>query len=177
MADAVAIVSIVSGAAVALGAPLIASRGERKRVRLQVNEARLDELRGVMDSASIAIVEADLALDDLLAQAPVSDDDEHDPWPPTTKELGDVLVARVRDVWRHEKKLAVRLGPEAQTYRSYRVLAQQFTQIQSLIATTHNSSAVLNVAGVLDRREVLDAAEAQFLTSASQLVGPMSAAR
>ena len=49
MADAVAIVSIVSSATVAIAVPVISSSLERKRLRWQGKVARIDEVRAVMD--------------------------------------------------------------------------------------------------------------------------------
>ena len=51
MADPVAIVSVVSGAAVAIGVPFINSRLERSRLEQQSRDARLGELRVLLDGA------------------------------------------------------------------------------------------------------------------------------
>ena len=50
MADAVAIVSVVSGATVAVALPFINGLLERQRLRWQGNQARLDEFRGIVDA-------------------------------------------------------------------------------------------------------------------------------
>lgn len=52
MADTVAIVSIVSGAAVAIFVPFINATLERRRLDQQARESRLDELRAVLDRAT-----------------------------------------------------------------------------------------------------------------------------
>jgi hypothetical protein len=52
MADPVAIVSIVSGAAVAIGVPFINARLERSRLEQQSRDARLGELRDLLDGAA-----------------------------------------------------------------------------------------------------------------------------
>jgi hypothetical protein len=49
--EAIAIVSIVSGAAVAVLVPFINSRLEHSRLVQQTQAARLDELRGILDTA------------------------------------------------------------------------------------------------------------------------------
>jgi hypothetical protein len=51
MADPVAIVSVVSGAAVALGVPFINARLERTRLEHQSRHTRLEELRVLLDDA------------------------------------------------------------------------------------------------------------------------------
>jgi hypothetical protein len=51
VAEAIAIVSIVSGAAVAVLVPFISARLERSRLVQQSQDARLEELRGILDAA------------------------------------------------------------------------------------------------------------------------------
>jgi type II secretory pathway pseudopilin PulG len=51
VAEAIAIVSIVSGAAVAVLVPFINARLERSRLAQQSQGARLEELRGILDAA------------------------------------------------------------------------------------------------------------------------------
>jgi hypothetical protein len=51
MADTVAIVSIVSGAAVAITVPIITARLDRNRLKWETEERRIDETRVVIDGA------------------------------------------------------------------------------------------------------------------------------
>jgi hypothetical protein len=51
VAEAIAIVSILSGAAVAVLVPFINARLERSRLAQQSQDARLEELRGILDAA------------------------------------------------------------------------------------------------------------------------------
>jgi hypothetical protein len=53
VADPVAIIGILSGASVALGVPFINSRLERRRMEHQSRDARLSELRELLDDAVI----------------------------------------------------------------------------------------------------------------------------
>ena len=53
--EIIALVSIVSGAAVAILAPLVSARREDRRAERLVNEARLDELRVVLEDAAITM--------------------------------------------------------------------------------------------------------------------------
>lgn len=70
MADSIAIISVVSGAVVAVTVPLISSALERLRLRSQLRESRIDELRAVLDQAAIALDEARAGLPtwEVLAQ-------------------------------------------------------------------------------------------------------------
>lgn len=51
MAEAIALVSVVSGAAVAILVPFIGARLERSRLVEQSRDVRLEELRGLLDDA------------------------------------------------------------------------------------------------------------------------------
>jgi hypothetical protein len=51
VAEAIALVSIVSGAAVAVLVPFVNARLERARLTQQSRDARVDELRGLLDDA------------------------------------------------------------------------------------------------------------------------------
>lgn len=51
VAEAIALVSVVSGAAVAILVPFIGARLERSRLVQQSRDVRLDELRGLLDDA------------------------------------------------------------------------------------------------------------------------------
>src|SRR6266511_6410602 len=58
LADPVAIISIVSGATVAVTVPFISATLERRRLRWQTEMARMDELRTLLDTASVHMYEA-----------------------------------------------------------------------------------------------------------------------
>jgi hypothetical protein len=53
--EIIALVSIVSGAAVAILAPLVSARREDRRAERLVNEARLNELRAVLEDAAVTM--------------------------------------------------------------------------------------------------------------------------
>lgn len=114
MADAVAIVSIVSGAVVGLGVPLISARNERGRILLQAEHARLDELTVVLDRAADAVAGARIALVKVLDELYAGH---------RGSQVTCVAEYRttVDDVWAMSRKLAVRLGvddPITDAYRS-----------------------------------------------------------
>ena len=58
MASAIAIVSIVSSAAVAIGVAILGARLARAQQLVQASVTRLDELRGVIDSAALQLRDA-----------------------------------------------------------------------------------------------------------------------
>ncbi len=62
MANILALVSVLSGATVAISVPWITSALERRRLHEQFSESRTDELRTVLDGAAIALDKAFSAL-------------------------------------------------------------------------------------------------------------------
>ena len=104
MANTVAIVSVVSGATVAITVPFINAVLERQRLRWQGNQARLDELRGLVDAAVGDMVRAhDLIWDIATAVDAQADDETPDP------RLGE-LSAELTKTYVAVKTLATRIG-------------------------------------------------------------------
>jgi len=116
--SAIAIISVVASAIVAIVVAVLASRGETRRLELQISAERLNELRGVLDEAASALRAAllemngiasllDQRLDQALGNGPRVDDvysifqDRY--W----------LAARLRE------RMALRLGPRAELARTY----------------------------------------------------------
>lgn len=62
MQNGIAIVSIAATATVAIAVPIINAQAERIRLRSQLQNERLGELRGVLDLAALALSRADEAL-------------------------------------------------------------------------------------------------------------------
>src|SRR4051794_39467956 len=62
MGTVIALVSVLTSATVAICVPLLTARLEAGRSASQLRAARLDELRGVADAASVALVKAEQAL-------------------------------------------------------------------------------------------------------------------
>ena len=62
MGDLVPLVSVLTSATVAVSVPFLSARLERARSSTQLRLARLEELRSVMDAASLAFAKAEEAL-------------------------------------------------------------------------------------------------------------------
>jgi hypothetical protein len=63
----IAVVSVISGATVAIAVPFISARLERHRLSLTANQARLDELRDVLDRGAIALTDAQMEMDNSMS--------------------------------------------------------------------------------------------------------------
>lgn len=64
MSSVVALVSVITSAAVAISVPILSAHLERARGATQLRLARLDEFRAVADAASLALARAEEALHD-----------------------------------------------------------------------------------------------------------------
>jgi hypothetical protein len=71
VSDWVPIASVAASATVALGVPFITARVDLRKIRAQANEARLDELRGVVDEAGEAMRATFLAFGDTVTEVTV----------------------------------------------------------------------------------------------------------
>jgi hypothetical protein len=124
---ALAIVSVVSGAAVAIVVPWITSALERRRLRQQVAESRIDELRAVLDEAAIALGRARSALPtwEVLAQEPDM--------------VGALAESRraIEAVGAQTERIAVRLGERSEVFSGY-------NEAQSALWKLHHHLAAEN---------------------------------
>jgi hypothetical protein len=115
MTDLIAIVSVVSGAAVAITVPWITAMLERKRLREQVYEARIDELRTVLDQAGIALNQAFSALPtwEVLGQDALGQDERSivAVYANSRKTLEAVNA--------QAERLAIRLGEDSPVFTGY----------------------------------------------------------
>jgi hypothetical protein len=108
LADPVAIVSIVSGATVAIAVPFISATLERRRLRWQSETERLNELRRLLDTASVhmygawtVVYEIEQEMQTDIASARWSRE-RH-------QEQAAALTARFDDVMRDQLRVALRL--------------------------------------------------------------------
>lgn len=110
VAEPIAIISIVSGAVVAITVPLISSALERRRLRSQLAESRIDELRVVLDEAAIALDRARTGLPtwEVLGQ----EQRNH------VAAYADLRVA-LAAVGAQAERIAVRLGESSPLFTSY----------------------------------------------------------
>jgi hypothetical protein len=110
MASILALVSVLSGAAVAISVPWITSTLERKRLREQFGETRADELRSVLDQAAIAL---DKAVSRLPTHALLTQDDRN-----YVAVLAESRAA-LEDVGAQAERLAVRVGEASPIFTGY----------------------------------------------------------
>ena len=118
MADAVAIASVISSATVAIAVPVVAAHFQRRERVLVREQAATDELRQTLDTAGIALTEALLVLDAVRERL------VHN-LPARSAADAEVEDRRATDeIWRHETRLAIRLGTSGMCYREYLLAAQ-----------------------------------------------------
>jgi hypothetical protein len=114
---AIAIVSVVSSAVVAVVVALLASRGETARLELQISAERLDELRGVLDEAASALSGALLAMNSIVSRLDFPDQRGGDPR--TVDELYSEFEDQYWAAARQRERIALRLGPHAELVETY----------------------------------------------------------
>ena len=113
MADAVAIASVISSATVAIAVPVFAAHFQRRERVLIREQAALDELRQTLDAAGVALTEALLVLD-AVRERLVND------LPARPAADAEVEDRRATDeIWRHETRLAIRLGTGESCHEEY----------------------------------------------------------
>jgi hypothetical protein len=112
LADPVAIVSVVSGATVAVTVPFISATLERRRLRWQTEMARMDELRALLDTASVHMYEAWTVLYE-IEQEFGPEAAGHVVSTTRARALAESLTAKFDEVMRDELRLQVRLPERA----------------------------------------------------------------
>jgi hypothetical protein len=109
LADAVAIVSIVSGATVAIAVPFINAMLERRRLRWQSEKARFDELRALLDAAIVHAYEAWTVVYE-WEQVEGQKDPQSAEWSPERlRALASSMTAKFDEVQRDQFRIDVRL--------------------------------------------------------------------
>lgn len=146
--QAIGIVSVLASAAVALVATLVAARTQVRLHHLERTDARLAELRDVVDNAAQVLVRAKYVLAD------AEDLQEHFDWD--------------REFWAVEARLQVRLGSNLQLYDDFlriwgelHKLKQAFAQ-ESRLPDEQAVELWENVHSAMDR----------FFEDAAAVVGP-----
>jgi hypothetical protein len=128
MTDIVAIVSVLSTAAVALGSATITaistSKQQRTRFRSETRRDREDELRQVAEDAAIKL---SYAIDQLDRARDKSND--------RIMDLGPLHEA-YGEIRNSENRLAIRLGDEAPEVACYRAAVDHVARAQDLAAAT-----------------------------------------
>jgi hypothetical protein len=168
VADPVAIISVVSGAAVAITVPLITSAVERRRLREQVGGARLDELRSVFDEAAVALDRALRALPTWEVVAQTEPDD-----------VAAYAESRkaVEVVGTQAERIAVRLGESSAAFAGYDRARQRLIHLHHLVIADTAMRKLpdrVDPTPVPDPEADIDFTEGrrQFRQAASDIVGP-----
>jgi hypothetical protein len=176
----IAVVSVISGATVAIAVPFISARLERHRLSLTANQARLDELRDVLDRGAIALTDAQMEMDNSMSWVQHAVKQWEKVGKPLTMNLEPFFARRLRyqdameQVWRAANSMAVRLGHEHSLYTFYlsaaesgRVVLRVFADYNDPKSFTRERNDALNAA-----QKALQDAEARFQSEAAATVGP-----
>jgi hypothetical protein len=140
MADAVAIISILSGSAVAITVPVITASLERRRLQWESEKLRIDETRGVVDTAlqnfSEALWQLHFAWRALAGQSALAVGSFRAPMP---KDFSAVAGLQRADEMRamamaQEDRLAVRLGYDHAIVQTYQAGVFQLGQLTGRLA-------------------------------------------
>jgi hypothetical protein len=156
LADTVAIVSVISGATVAITVPFINSVLERQRLHWQGNQARLDELRSIVDSTIGEMARAH----DVLYDIAVEGDKQG-----RLAERSATLTACYAAVKTYGTRLGLRLGTDDDVTASH-------TTVEGILA---NAEVVVghDPDDVPEIRNQLGEAIAVFQTAVRDLIGPI----
>jgi len=175
VAESIAIVSVVSTAAVGLGVPLINSRLERNRFRLESNKERADEIRSVLDSAAQAVVGALKPLA-VLVPAGVPEPTEAQPpgWTPEMSSVLDEFEAAYIEVGRQQRRLAVRLGSDSPVVLAYGLLVTQIGLLYNALEVSRAENKELDLNQLRAKRPKLFDIEEAFHDEAANLLRPAS---
>jgi hypothetical protein len=120
MASSVALASILTSGAVAVAVPLIAARLQRSQRRDDRRAEQFDELRSVVDSASIALAHAERTLRSLeSAVEQECRDAAGDEVGATTDAMLNIVEDAVDEVAQAWHRVAARLGWTSETCRHY----------------------------------------------------------
>lgn len=157
----VSIFSVLSSAAVAIAVVLLANKAESKRLGEQVNTARTDELRNLLDEIAVAI--ADLFTNVVRLNKRFDDDQLA-----KRVSLMDEITAQHDKLWRMEHRLAVRIGPSTELHRSFQHL---ITVARTLIMATQSNEPVPSDEFKELTQELTESAD-RFFLAANDAVGP-----
>ena len=180
VADPIALVSVLSGAAVAISVPWITSTLERRRLREQVSEARVDELRAVLDLAAVTLDQAVSALPrwEVLLQ------DERGSLAAVYGDSRKALEA----VSAQAERLAIRVGEASPVFTSYDAARNVLWKLHHELIAAEALSKIEALSEIKQEAETLKrlnpATNAQFLearrtfrNSARAMVEPRSSRR
>jgi hypothetical protein len=113
VADPVAIISVVSGATVAMVVPFISARLEQHRLQQQRLQERFAELRTLIDGAAERLIEGQTVWSRMMAIA-------HADAPGELANLGTRFTELAVDVFRDHTRLSLRLGNDHELVAAHR---------------------------------------------------------
>jgi hypothetical protein len=182
--EAIALVSVASGATVAVAVPYINARLERSKLRAQSHAARLDELRATLDEAVIALSSAQSASEvaERSVEAAQHSRATASRRAVATQEI-DALRAATDRVERDAQLLGVRLGAASDPVRAYesarRALRDIEHELDDILAAGPASDEPTVYAeatrALAQLRERHDECKSRFLNAAALIVGPDAA--
>jgi hypothetical protein len=181
LADAVALVSIASSAAVALGVPLINARLEQRRLRFQRDLNQLDELRSVIDETATELENSlrqarvvEFAVE--AQQSPCADGSEADTVAASLAAL-DNCRAHLAQM---SQRLAVRLGPDHRLVSDAHDAQRRLDSAYEILSSAAEGGPASDdptewhevVAPLYVETEGLRAASSALAEHAAHLIGP-----
>lgn len=181
MASAVALVSVVTSGVVAITVPLVTSRLHRSQRMDDRRAERFDELRAVVDAASIALARAESTLEALEAAVERtsrdSSDDADVAGADATAAAATVAIGQVAE---SSHRAAARLGWLTQPCRLYRAACNELKAELALLIDVRDggpSSDDLEVwaevvRSLRETRARYEAHRHAFYAAVSPLVGP-----
>ncbi len=171
MADTVAIVSIVSGATVAIAVPFINAVLERQRLRWQGNQARLDDLRAIVDSTVGDMVRAHDLIWDIATEAGKHGDDQAPD--PELRRLGGELTATYEAVKTLGTRIGVRLGAGDDVVVAHLGVESILADAEIAVSHALHQGEQIPTETLWSSRNELGLAVGRFQASVRDLIGPI----
>jgi hypothetical protein len=170
VSTAIALVSIVSTAAVAIIVTLLSSRAEARRSRWQANFARFDELRSVLDDAVIALGNAIYEMNGVFSMLEQELGEEE-----ARQELLKKLENHLNEVGRYKERIALRLGRGASLSAAYGSAYETCWEAWNIFVEVIWQGAEFDPAKrqrVVGLTEKAAQEHSAFVEAASRIVGP-----
>jgi hypothetical protein len=134
-----------------VGVPLGVEALRARQTKAAGRNARMDELRSVIDEAAVALI----AVLDAMPQL-----EEIEPSLEKLREAVPRLRKSLFAVWQHEARLAARLGSDSPTVEAYRRVHHLLGQLHDYYSTWLEDPANEPSIGLLDTTQVADALRA-----------------
>ncbi len=183
MQNGIAIISIVATATVAIAVPIINARAERIRLRGQLQNDRLDELRAVLDSAALALSRADELL--VTAELAVESSQAADAVE-TEVQIAEAALSQVdqalREVSNQKVRVSIRVGHQAQIVTTYGQAFDALLDERAVLTDTFHGGPLSDdpkgwkevVVPLYTARKTFEGAQQAVSDLAAQLISPFS---